>query len=648
MNSKEYKDAINQIHASDSLKEKTKEKIKEKRRKNSVIFIRRTLAACAALVLICTVGIVYLKTNPKDTVNQQVAISEKNNNLPRFQSMEELKEVIKNSNNKKSQTTTGIASEGAILENDEAAKENSQNTGINGGAEDKDRTSYSETNTQVENVDEADIVKTDGNYIYYLHTINGKIYIINPSDLELVSTIELEEKNKTEFLPREIYVKDKRIIILGDEIKSSSYSTYSKYADVAYIGNTFTKAVIYDISDLKKPKMAREVKIDGNYVSSRMIDDNLYFVSEKSIYYEINCKDEDYLPKVSDSANNEGEQTIKYDKIAYFEDTDCCSYMIVAGLDTSKEEDVSVETFFGANSNIYASENNLYVSQTSYKDDKIKSTIYKFNLKDAKVELQCKGEVEGSTNNQFSFDEYKGNLRVATTGTNSLYNETNQIYVLNENLEQIGRLGGLAKGESIYSVRFIENVAYVVTFKQVDPLFVIDMSDPTNPTLEGKLEIPGYSTYLHPYDKDHIIGIGYDVEANKYGGTTRTTIKMSMFDVSDLANPKEIFKVSIGDAFATSDIIYNHKALFYNKEKNLIGFPLTSTDKNYDSKHGFVIYKIDLEKGFEKYGEVLEESENFNNISRIIYIGDTLYSISSKMITSYKLENIEKIKELEF
>ena len=147
--------------------------------------------------------------------------------------------------------------------------------------------------------------------------------------------------------------------------------------------------------------------------------------------------------------------------------------------------------------------------------------------------------------------------------------------------------------EKIYSVRFIGKVGYIVTFKQIDPLFVIDLSDPTNPTIKGELKIPGYSSYLHPYDDTHIIGIGYNTEENKYGGTVNKNMKMSMFDVSDLENPKEIFSIDIGDEYAYSEITSNHKALFYNKSKNLIGFPITYRTENYGtSKSGFVYIKL--------------------------------------------------------
>lgn len=201
-------------------------------------------------------------------------------------------------------------------------------------------------------------------------------------------------------------------------------------------------------------------------------------------------------------------------------------------------------------------------------------------------------------NNQFSMDEYEGNLRVATTyvvetRTEENYDEetgigsisyeeplySNRLYILDDNLKEIGKIDDLAKDEKIYSVRFMGKMGYIVTFEQVDPLFVIDLSDPTNPQIKGELKIPGYSSYLHPYDETHIIGIGYNTKSNGYGGITTDNMKMSMFDVSDVENPKEMFSIDIGKSYTSSELLYNHKVLFYKKSDNLIGFPV-----NYDGK----------------------------------------------------------------
>jgi len=225
---------------------------------------------------------------------------------------------------------------------------------------------------------------------------------------------------------------------------------------------------------------------------------------------------------------------------------------------------------------------------------------------------------------------------------------TNNLYILDEELKEIGKIENLANDERIYSVRFIGKVGYIVTFKQIDPLFVIDLSDPTNPTVKGELKIPGYSSYLHPYDETHIIGIGYNTKDNGHGGVTNANMKMSMFDVSDLENPKEIFNVNIGNEYASSEITYNHKALFYKKSENLIGFPVTYREYNYrDDSNGFIIFKIDLEENeFEKYGEILNQIDYRTNVKRITYIENIIYALSEQKITSYDLNTFEKLNEV--
>lgn len=328
-----------------------------------------------------------------------------------------------------------------------------------------------------------------------------------------------------------------------------------------------------------------------------------------------------------------------------------------------------MKLFFGAGNLVYANEKNLYLTQSHYDEETNKTIIYRFALDENKMILTAKGEVKGTLNNQFSMDEYDGNLRVATTSRITIkpnvteeigngimrttigeFTTTNNLYVLNENLEEIGKIENLANDERIYSVRFIGKIGYIVTFKQIDPLFVIDLSDPTNPVVKGELKIPGYSSYLHPYDENHIIGIGYNTKDNGRGGVTNSNMKMSMFDISDLENPKEIFNIDIGGEYASSELLYNHKALFYKKSEDLIGFPVTYRDYDYrDDSNGFVVFKIDLEENeFEKYGEVLKEIDYRTNVRRIIYIEDIIYALSDTNIISYDLNTFEKLNELNF
>ncbi len=669
MNKDNYKDAINQIHASDELKEKTFEnssKVKYIKFRN----LKLILASVAVVIIVFFIGFDYVnslfnKELPDSNSSTMIATIDIDD-LPRFESMEELKEVL--SENTNNLNVKSESNKETYIDSN-SVKQTTTTTTENVSEFDSQK-NFSTTNLQVEDVDEADIVKTDGDFIYYVNY--GDVYIVRADTLEIISKIS----NKTEkdnFYTTEIFLNNNKLIVLGNYVSYQEQVYQEKsmqevYTDVARINSSnFAKAIIYDISNKNNPKVLREVSLDGKYINSRMIGDNIYFVSRKNAYYSDSLKDEEILPIVKDSISTS--KTISYKDIIYFKDTKNYNYMLVGGFNINNNDEVNIETFFGASDKMYVSQNNLYLTQTTYgvgvTYSNSKTTIYKFNLDNSYIKLLCKGEVNGYLDSQFSMDEYNGNLRLATTivkevepgkeeyiENTNIINYTlpktitsNSLYILDDNLEEISKIDNLAEGEKIYSVRFIGKIGYIVTFEQIDPLFVIDLSDPENPVVKGELKVPGYSSYLHPYDETHIIGIGNNVKSNGHGGVTNDNMKMSMFDVSDIENPKEIFSVDIGNSYTYSEISYNHKVLFYNKYENLIGFPITISGKNY--KNGIVIFRINLnDNKFEKYGEIFNQNDFRTNVNRVIYIQDTLYTLGNYKIISYDLNTLEKIKEL--
>lgn len=665
-NKENYKKAVEQVHAKESLKEKTLEKMNKPKKK--IYKYINYLAACATIILVVGATIAYTK-RPEEvleiTKDQIKEIKEVAVDLPRFESMEQLKDILE----KKYGGNRNILSS-----KNEEVDSFTENVTSDLSTETSSQSSYSQTNIQVENVDEADIVKTDGNYIYY--TKNDKVYIVKADNLELKSEIEVDEDDII-FSPREIFLKGNKLIVLGSLYENNNnlnrvYTEDETVYDIAYVdSSSFATVKVFDITDKSNPKEERTVSLEGNYINSRMIGNNLYFISQKYANYYNGIKDEDILPSYKDSKISDKSNQIECTDIVYFEDTNSYSYMLVGGFNIENDKEVNIETFFGANSEIYASEKNLYIlaSKLNSNYSVVGNNIYKFELQDGNVTLKAKGEVKGYVKDQFAIDEYDGNLRIATTiqtKENETYVDefngittvtlgsaetTTQLTIFDENLNQIGIIEDLAKNEKIYSVRFIGKIGYVVTFEQVDPLFVIDLSDPTNPTVKGELKIPGYSSYLHPYDETHLIGIGYNTKSNGYGGVTNDNMKMSMFDVSDLENPKEIFSIDIGNGYTYSEIINNHKTLFYNKEKNLIGFTMNSYNyKENEQKDGFVLYKIDLENGFQEYSDalIMDGYQDYKyRINRAIYIDDVLYTLSNCRIISYDLNTMEELKRLD-
>lgn len=558
---------------------------------------------------------------------------------------------------------------------------------------------YSTTNVQVEGVDEADIVKTDGRYIYQVNGSRIVIAEVIPADkMKISKIITLEDE---EMQPIELYLDDKYLVVIGASGGSIPvYRPYnkalaSKY-DPYYRGGT-VKLLIYGIENKDKIEKLREIELEGSYLSSRKIDSKLYLVANKPIYYRHMSGESgvNYTPSFRDTAIKEDFINIDYGKIAYFPDCIEPNYIIAAGVNLdAPKEGVNVSTYLGSGENIYASEQNLYAAVTKHNPIPLKdqnpiiydsavpkktiskildreTAVYRFAMKNGRLEYTGKGSVPGSILNQFSMDENNGYFRIATTkgevwrsGDNT---SKNNLYVLDSDLKICGKLEDIAPGERIYSVRFMGDRAYMVTFKKVDPLFVIDLSNAKEPKILGALKIPGYSDYLHLYDENHIIGFGKDtvevVHKDRYGNPTGSSayylgMKMAIFDVSDVNNPKEEFKEVIGDRGTDSELLRDHKALLFSKEKNLLAFPITVSEvtgeKMYEDSgmpvhgsfvfQGAYVYNLDLKNGFRLKGKITHLSPdeylksgdrwyaNEKNIERIIYIGDNLYTLSRSMI----------------
>ena len=526
---------------------------------------------------------------------------------------------------------------------------------------------YTTTNIQEENVDEADIVKTDGKRIYSVAEYEVIITdITDPNQMYVASKISFEEES---IIPHDLYVNDDKLIVFANKYEGTVItSTGIIMEDVAkYPQNDKTVMLVYDLTNVQEPKEIRRIEIEGSLVSSRMIGENVYFVVNKNISLggiinseRTSLDENEYKPKYVDTLESNDTKKIEFNDIAYFKNPDTANYLILAGVNIKNNEEADIKAFLGAGDTVYCSEKNIYIIKNIIQYDNETRELYnnrtqilKFALDNGKVNYKADGEVEGYINNQFSIDESNEYLRIAVTVGNwaVLTNDTtNTLYVLNEELDEVGRLEGLAQGEKIYSVRYVDNLAYIVTFKEVDPLFVIDLSNPTMPILLGELKIPGYSTYLHPYDETHVIGIGYDVTAN---GNRTNGIKMSMFDISDMNNPKELFSIKVGGNYTDSEVTYNHKALYFSKEKNLIGFPVIDYDGVNEYKAQ--LYDIDLESGFKLRGEVEHKSEKNddkllykNKILRILSVGDVLYSVSENQVKASNISSLEQINRLFF
>lgn len=606
--------------------------------------IRKITNIAAVLVIALAIGINF---NASKTQNNQSFSGEKGNiqpeenilSLKTVGSFENFCSIIKNNNTDDNRN---------YLENADVATNSYSDA------------SSSKTNIQVENVEEADIVKVEENCIYYIS--QKKIVIIDAKTADNASKIAEIDYAEEDFAPQEIYVNDNKLIVIGQKYGVYSTIICDTTNNVYSSDKSKTYIIVYDLSIQTQPKEERRIEIEGSYVSSRMIENNIYFATTKNIYNSqiinndiINLDEANYKPQYKDTAVSQQNKYIEFDSIYCFEQMESTNYLTVGGINLENNEEVDLQTFLGAGSYIYSSEKNMYIAKTKHEFNKNNqyiggsTHILKFSLNEGKVEFKAESHIEGIINNQFSMDENGEYFRIATTVGdywNMTENTSNSLYVLNDKLELVGKVSGFAVGEKIYSVRYAKNKAYVVTFKQTDPLFVIDLTYPTNPTILGELKIPGYSTYLHPYDETHIIGFGYDT---KEDGTRIMTngLKMVMFDVTDLNNPKVLFKVAVGNSNTSSELTYNHKALLYDKAKNIIAFPLSTYSRNKNHTKA-AIYEINLDKGFTLKGEIEHEYKDYTRrVERIVYVNDAYYTLSKSLIKATDMNTLQVIKEIE-
>jgi len=566
--------------------------------------------------------------------------------------------------------------------------------GMGGGGEEAD--DYSSTNVQTEGVDEADIVKNDGKYIYLLKGNKIKIVQAYPAlAMSEASSTTLGEEG--EFYPDQMFLNGDQLIIIGYNFGGFiPYLQGEKMVPATDASLYSEQTIIYtlDISDRTEPKMQRRIAVDGTYNTARKIGDNMYVVLNQYVDYyyvdEENPNGDRFLPQIQ-TGDEEPVNLVECTGIHYLPGHDSPSLTEIISFDLAEvNSEVNSEVILGNPNSVYMSLHNLYVTQRNYDyahftdwDDGLEETnsdIFKFELEGPTLDFTSRANVPGYVMNQFSMDEANGYFRIATTTDRNWQTDTpssNAVYIFDENMKQTGSLINLAKGETIYSTRFLGDRLYMVTYKQVDPLFVIDLTDPTQPSVLGELKIPGYSTYLHPYDENHIIGFGEDVldpdaPADPENPAWRQGFKMALFDVTDPTKPVQQYSESIGDRGTSSELLYNHKALMFDQTTGLMAFPIDVAEVKNSSTldedalnwaygdtvfQGAYVYKLDLENGFQFQGrlthydslDLTEYGINYNSnkeISRIVRMDDILYTISEGLITAVNKDTVKAITSL--
>lgn len=517
---------------------------------------------------------------------------------------------------------------------------------------------HSDTNTQEENVDEADIVKTDGKYIYAMDS-RGDIHIVDAESMEI--TGEIPGTSSADY--QEMYVNGDTLQLI---FQQEEYMTYKGELEISSstVRSSFSVPVTtvnvetYDITDRSNPEKTGSYSQDGAYLSSRRYDDCLYlYTSFTPDTGSTPSQLEYYVPR----SNTE---YIACDNIYYpvVDITEDCSWNQKAFLVAGAVQDENPETasdnmaVVSGGETFYVSENNVYSAVTIWSDQDTRTEIVRIGYKDGRFTDGSTGSVSGELNNNFSMNEYGGNLRLVTTTAGwdkdyTEYNRDNGLYILDKDMTTIGKIENLAEGEEIKSARFMGDTGYFVTYENTDPLFSVDLSDPENPKITGKLKITGFSEYLHFYGENRLLGIGWETDPDS--GNTEG-LKCSMFDISDPSDVKETDRIILKDV-TDCDALSNYRAILASVDKNLFGFAYgvykNTGAGNYDSYNGQDFYYYGLFSYNEEDGFTPETYLNFADTglfddeittrqfrtSRGVYAGDIFYLVTDKGIAAYDI-----------
>ncbi|MBE5942425.1 MAG: hypothetical protein E7264_07810 [Lachnospiraceae bacterium] len=534
--------------------------------------------------------------------------------------------------------------------------------------ESADSEDFSKTNTQEEAIDEGDIIKTDGRYIYKMiqrydetcgyyrshltitETDNGNLRFLSSIDLSALANGEKDLNLYVE----EFYLHDNYIFIM-----------YTNTDYTNELSTNQTCITIYDISDRENPKRLKTLTQSGHYESSRISDGYLYTISN---FNEANLDTPkpytNYIPCINGA-------TIDCSDIYYPRDILLQSTHVVTSVKLSHPQDFTDAKAIPTNGGeVYVGDSSIYLYTTLYTDG-TKTELIKIGYKDGVLTPGENAIISGYLYGSFALSEYKDHLRIVATipandasmlprpvrsiseedVTNAAKKELrvradiNVLYILDKNMKLTGKISGIAPGEKIYSARFMGDIGYFVTFRNMDPLFSVDLSNPENPKILGQLKIPGFSNYLHAYDDGLLLGLGeeYDPETMKFLG-----LKLSMFNTNDPSNVTEQDKYIIKNSI-WAEAQYNHKALMIDPEKNTFGFLYEEQiEGTYSYNCYYVTYTYDKTEGFvetARYEISLDDREDTGMI-RGIYIGDYLYIATNTSISSYPLGSNELFSKI--
>ncbi|NCB92190.1 MAG: hypothetical protein EOM40_06405 [Clostridia bacterium] len=528
-----------------------------------------------------------------------------------------------------------------------------------GDAEETSGGDYSSTNLQVEGVDEGDIIKTDGTYIYAMKS-SGSVQIIDAKKLKVIADIPAEsDEGQCEY--SEMYVDKEKLVLVGNLYTSG---LQSDNADVYYMAQRYeTIMVTYDLSNIDHPQKTGTVTQDGNYRTSRKVGDHVYIFSD---YYRYNesfygyetaevareSSMEDVTESKSEGTDMEDTQLIPRvngelipEDDIYVPDTiDQCSYLVMSSVNLKNPDKVvDQKSLIDSGSQFYITKGSVYVIQNDWGSDQCISNVIRFQLTNGRIRGVSAAALKGELTDTFAINEYDGYLRVLLTdwrGDGRFSNQVNRVYVLDDRMKICGELNNIAKGETIYSARFMKDTGYFVTYRNTDPLFTIDLSDPYKPEIIGELKVTGFSEYLHFYGNGKLLGIGWETDPDT-GATLG--LKLSMYDISDPTKVKEENKILLKDVMDCT-ALYDYKRVLVDPEKNIIGFCVGNYSVSEDEyQERYLVFSYDEQKGFSnKVDQVLGSPEAYYSgygYTGGLYIQNDLYVVEEDKITVYDMKN---------
>jgi len=632
-----------------------------------------TLGIIAGLALILLPGIVVLNTHPTTATNQHVMVP--------FTTYEELHNFIltKSCNSTEVRnlynptpapvipdtTTNGLNSGGpsAIV----------TTTALSAGTSTSATPSHSQTNAQVAGVDELDTVKNDGTYIYTVTNNTVAIVLAYP-----VTAAKLMAHVSVNGSLQGIFVDGNRLVVVSQQYQQypspytgtlqpgmgASIAVYPIYLNIAQT----TSLSIFDITNHASPRLTTTLVVNGTLAGARLIGDYAYLVATQPVY----CTGPIVLPEnvVDGRPMMMGIANVYHSDIADV----AHSFTTVVGINVAQVNPTPAAKIFliGTSSNIYVSTHQIYLTQPIWSQAE-QTAVHRISIDGGSISYQATGTVSGHVLNQFSMDEFNGNFRIATTGyglsqvasTGAVWSTSQQqtnLYVLDSGLHIIGRLEGLSPGEAFYAARFMGDRAYLVTFQRIDPLFVIGLQDPTQPKVLGQLNISGVSDYLQPYDETHLIGFGKSSQNVTWENAALFQgLKLSLFDVTDPSHPIDTSDYFVGDRGSDSPALTDHRSVLFDQSLNLLVIPLTIALNQTTATctwcynppvwQGAYVFNVSVSNGIVLRGNVTQiptgQLPTWNNsgffVTRALYIGSVLYTISNNMI---KMNSLSDLTEL--